>query len=296
MRRAAFVIALAAMSASAAHVVQTGSIAEGGHGVATAETLTRDGCGTLLNLFHGKWTPEKIRAVGEHCRKHGCTFTVDEMFSRWSGRMKGEYEQQKDALLAAIREYGDVCEGTQHYSESGGLMFYWHPHDSMHRGQFSPRIAKGGNSLAQAYAESCAQTRRDFLQAKEAGLPEPVFSIECAFGFAPYLMRAGYDRVDLEVVYSDELERAYAGVKTAAEAFGRKRFGTDMAMEWYGGMQSDGLWEARWRTSLYHAYIRGADPIYNEHGLLSHMCHGRKFGLDHPVSQRYRKVLADFTA
>ena len=298
MKRLAVVAALAACASAAfaAHVVQTGSIAEGGYGVATAETLTKDGCGTLLNLFHGKWTPEKLRAVGEHCRKHGCTFTMDEMFSRWSGGMKGEYASQKDALLSVLREYRDVCEGTQHYSESGGLMFYWHPHDAMHRGQFSPRIAKGGNSLSQAYAESCAQTRRDFLQAKELGLPEPIFSIECAFGFAPYLMRAGYDRVDLEVVYSDELERSYAGVKTAAEAFGRKRFGTDMAMEWYGGMQNDGLWEARWRTSLYHAYVRGADPIYNEHGLMSHMCHGRKFDHDHPVSRRYRKVLADFTA
>ena len=291
----AAIVAMCAV-AHAAHVVQTGSIAEGGFGVGTAETLTKDGCGTLLNLFHGKWTPEKIRAVGEHSRKYGCTFTMDEMFSRWSGKMKGEYEPQKDALLAALRDYADVCEGTQHYSESGGLMFYWHPHDAMHRGQFSPRIPKGGNSLAQAYAESCAQTRRDFLQAKELGLPEPIFSIECAFGFAPYLLRAGYDRVDLEVVYSDELERAYAGVKTASEAFGRKRFGTDMAMEWYGGMQSDGLWEARWRTSLYHAYIRGADPIYNEHGLMSHKCHGRKFDHDHPVSKRYRKVLSDFTA
>ena len=147
MKRLLFLAAVVASagSASAAHVVQTGSIAEGGHGVGTAETLTKDGCGTLLNLFHGKWTPEKIRAVGEHCRKHGCTFTMDEMFSRWSGKMKGEYEPQKDALLAAIRDYADVCEGTQHYSESGGLMFYWHPHDAMHRRQFSPRIPKGGN-------------------------------------------------------------------------------------------------------------------------------------------------------
>ena len=282
--------------ALAAHVVQTGSIAEGGYGAATAETLTRDGCGNLLNLFHGKWTPEKIRAVGEHCRKHGCVFTMDEMFNRWSGTMKSEYVPQKEALLAALREYSDVCVGTQHYSESGGLMFYWHPHDATSKGAFSPRIAKGGNSLAQAYESTCAQVREDLRQAKETGLPGPVFSIECAFGFTPYLLRAGYDRVDLEVVYSDELERSYAGVKTAAEAFGRKRFGTDMAMEWYGGMQSDGLWEARWRTSLSHAYIRGADPIYNEHGLMSHKCHGRKFDHDHPVSRRYRKALADFTA
>ena len=84
MKRLAAVAALAAcaLAAPAAHVVQTGSIAEGGFGVATAEMLTKDGCGTLLNLFHGKWTPEKLRAVGEHCRKHGCTFTMDEMFSQ----------------------------------------------------------------------------------------------------------------------------------------------------------------------------------------------------------------------
>jgi len=292
----AAVFAVGTLVVFSAHVVQTGSIAEGGYGVATAETLTRDGCGDLLNLFHGKWTPEKIRAVGAHCRRHGCVFTMDEMFNRWGGGWKNEYAPQKDALLAALRDYRDVCVGTQHYSETGGLMFYWHPKNAMYRGQFSPRIAKGGHSLAQAYASTCEQTRRDLQQAKDAGLPGPIFSIECAFGFSPYLLRAGYDRVDLEVVYSDELERAYAGTKTAAEVFGRKSFGTDMAMDWYGGMQSDALWEARWRTSLYHAYVRGADPIYNEHGLMSLKCHGRDYERDDPVTRRYRKVLSDFTA
>ena len=282
--------------ASGAHVVQTGSIAEGGFGAATAETLTRDGCGTLLNLFHGKWTAEKVRAVGEHCRRHGCTFTMDEMFNRWSGDWKKEYAPQKDAILAVLGEYADVCAGTQHYSESGGLMFYWHPKNAMCHGAPSPRIPRGGSSLAQAYAATCGQARADLEQAKAAGLPPPYFSIECAFGFSPYLLRAGYDRVDLEVVYSDELERAYAGVKTASEAFGRKSFGADMAMDWYGGMQSDGLWEARWRTSLYHAWLRGADPIYNEHGLMGLASHGRDFGHDDPVAVRYRKTLADFTA
>ena len=85
------IVVLETLTASAAHVVRTGSIAEGGFGVATAETLTKDGCGTLLNLFHGKWTPEKVRTVGTHCRKHGCTFTMDEMFNRWSGDWKPEY-------------------------------------------------------------------------------------------------------------------------------------------------------------------------------------------------------------
>ena len=82
--------------ASAAHVVQTGTIAEGTHGVSTAETMTRDGCGTLLNLFANKWTPEKVRAVGEHCRRHGCTFTMDEMFDRRTCEWKAEYAPIKD--------------------------------------------------------------------------------------------------------------------------------------------------------------------------------------------------------
>ncbi len=287
---------MASADAPMAHVVQTGSIAEGGHGVATAETLTREGCGTLLNLFAGKWTPEKVRAVGEHCRKHGCMFTMDETFDRKTGRWKGEYEPMKDELLAVLRDYRDVCAGTQHYSETGGVMFYWPFADVQAGGVPSPRIPASGGSLARAYEATCARVREDLRQAIEAGLPAPHFSIECSFGFAPYLLRAGYDRVDLEVIYSDELERAYAGVKTAAEAFGRKAFGADMAMTWYGGIQDDGLWEARWRTSLRHAYMRGADPIYNEHGLMSLLNHGRDFGHDHPVTRRYRKVLSDFTA
>ena len=293
----AFAFAAAAIhAASASHVVQTGSIAEGGYGVSSAETLTKDGCGTLLNLFFGKWTPEKLRAVGEYCRKHGCTFTMDEMFNRWSGKWKSDYAENKDEIFAVIREYADVFEGIQHYSESGGLMFYWHPKNAMYKNALSPRVPAGGNSLAQAYDASCAQVCADLAQMRAQNLPGYVFSIECSFAFAPFLLRAGYDRADLEVVYSDELERAYAGTKTAAEAFGRGRFGTDMAMDWYGGMQSDGLWESRWRTSLYHAYIRGADPIYNEHGLMSLKSHGRDFDTDHPVSCRYRKVLSDFTA
>ena len=287
--------ACALLQSRAAHVVQTGSIAEGRYGVATAETMTRDGCGDVVNMFFGKWTPESVRAVGEHCRRNACVFTMDEMFDRCTGEWKDDYAGTWREILAALREYGDVCVGTQHYSETGGLMFYWHPGDVLFRNLPAARIPDGGDSFAKAHEATCARVRRDYLQAKEAGLPEPIFSIECSFGFAPYLLRAGYGRVDLEVIYTDELERAFAGVKTASEAFGRKSFGADMAMAWYGGMRNDGLWKARWRTSLYHAYLRGADPIYNEHGLMELSTHGRKFGLEHPVTCGYRKTLADFT-
>ena len=285
----------ASLQVWAAHVVQTGTMAEGRYGVATAETMTRDGCGNVVNMFFGKWTPESVRAVGEHCRRNGCVFTMDEMLDRISGDWKPDYSSSWREILAILREYGDVCAGTQHYSETGGVMFYWHPGDVLSRARPAVRIPDGGDSFAMAHEATCVQVRRDYLQAKEAGLPEPIFSIECSFGFAPYLLRAGYGRVDLEVIYTDELERAFAGVKTASEAFGRKTFGADMAMAWYGGALNDGLWKARWRTSLYHAYLRGADPIYNEHGFMGIETHGRSFGAEHPETCNYRKTLADFT-
>ena len=101
---------------SAAHVVRTGSIAEGRYGVKTAETLTREGCGSLINLFANGWTPEKVREIGEYCRKHGCIFTMDEMFDRITGDWKQAYKCDKDEFLSILHEYADVCKGTQHYS------------------------------------------------------------------------------------------------------------------------------------------------------------------------------------
>ena len=58
---------------------------------------------------------------------------------------------------------------------------------------------------------------------------------------ASFLCRAGIDRVDLEVIYTSELERGYSAVKGASLAFGKKFFGVDMAMVWYGGNQHDEL-------------------------------------------------------
>ena len=290
MKREQIVLAAVAMAGFAtAGTVRTGSIVEAKYGVDSAVTIAEEGIGDAVLMFKGPWTAEKVRETGEYCRKHGLRFSMDEMFDRWKNDWKKEYLSIRGEVLKAIGEYKDVFDGTQHYSESGGLMFYWHPHDAR-----SPRVPAAEDSYADAFAAVSRQMKDDFNQARAGGLPPPYFSIECSFGYAPYLLRAGWDRVDLEVVYSDELERQYAGVKTASEAFGRKSFGTDMAMNWYGGMQDDALWENRWRNSLYHAYLRGADPIYNEHGLMDRDNHGNTGDRNHPTVKRYRRVLSDF--
>lgn len=180
-------------------------------------------------------------------------------------------------MFAAARDYADVCAGTGLFYETGGALYYWQ----------HPGVANAAVKIPQTApfteAERCVADilRRGISLAEESGAPRPYVNIEASFGFSGALFRAGYDQVDLEVIYGPDQERCYAGVKTAAEVFGR-RFGVDMAMAWYGGVQHDALWNSRWRTSLYHAFMCGADSIYLEHGLLSFKGQGLSCGVDHP--------------
>ncbi len=283
------VAAVMLVQAGGAGVVRTGAIIEAKYGAESAEVMTAEGLGSTYLLFVGPWTGKKIRAVGEHCRRHGGTFSMDEMFNRLTGNWKPQYASIKDEVLAALREYRDVLGPTQHYSETGGVLSYWPPSSS-----HSARVPTVSNSYSSAFEATCRQVEADYSHGVKSGLPTPLFSIECSFAFAPYLLKAGWERVDLEVIYSDEIERSYAGVKTAAEVFGRKGFGADMAVAWYGGATRDGLWESRWRTSLYHAYLRGADPIYVEHGLMDYNCLGHSDGRDAPDVKRLRRVFGEF--
>ena len=67
-----------------------------------------------------------------------------------------------------------------------------------------------------------------------------------------------------------------------------------MAMVCYGGNHHDGLWFKRWKISLYHAYLRGADPIYSEHGLMDYRTKGKYLETDAPEVRRFRSELAEF--
>ena len=104
------------------------------------------------------------------------------------------------------------------------------------------------------------------------------------------------DRVDMEVIYGNDLERRFAGIIGATRAASKKSFGADMAMVWYGGDQHDGLWESRSRTSLYHARLRGADPVCAEHGIMDYHALGKWFDENHPDVVRFRKALGEFAA
>lgn len=277
------------MAAAAASVVHVGGMSESPYGTRTAETIVREGLGDYNVLFVGPWTAEKIRAVGDYCRANKMRFVMDETIDRLSGEMRRLPGWDVPAALAAARDYKDVLDGSLLLCEFGGLMFNW-PESTVATAATKPPPA---TTFAEAESNTVACMRRTIANAEKAGVPRPYVCIEPTGGAAPFVIRAGIDRVDLEVIYGEDLERRYAGVVGAVKAYGQAAFGVDMAMVWYGGNQHDALWETRWRTSLFHAFIRGANPIYAEHGLMNYQALGKNYDENHPDVLRFRRAVGD---
>lgn len=278
--------------AAQAKFVQVGGMSEAKYSEATARTVAAEKLGDLNVMFVGPWTAAKIRAVGSVCRKHKMRFTMDEAFSRGSGRLGEKYRPIWPEVVKALDEYSDVLDGSLLMCEYGGVSFNW-PLSSVENTSTEPKAAE---TFGEAESNCVAILRESVAEARKVGLPAPYISIEPTFGTAPFLLRGGIDRVDVEVIYGNDLERRFAGVAGATRAFGRKSYGADMAMVWYGGGQHDGLWESRWRTSLYHAWLRGADPVYAEHGVMDYRGMGKRYDKSHPDVVRFRKVLGEFAA
>ena len=279
----------AAMLQSRGVVVSTGSVVESGSGVASVEIMATERLGNLAVEFQKDWSPEEIRTTGERCRNLGLRFRLDELFDRRTGDIKARYASRVGEILAAVNEYRDVYAGAGLFYETGGVLYYWQ-HPAVANAEVKIPPVK---TFSEAEKHVARELRRGLSLAERTGVPRPYANIEASFGFAAHLFKAGYDEVDLEVIYGPDQERCYAGVKTAAEVFGGGRFGVDMAMAWYGGVQHDALWDSRWRISLRHAFMRGADPIYLEHGLLFFESQGLHCDANHPYTKAMRGGLAE---
>lgn len=269
--------------------VSTGSVIESGSGVASVDKMAAERLGDLAVEFKTAWIPEEVRAVGERCRTLGMRFRLDELFDRKTGAIKTHYSNCVEDMLAATEEYSDVYAGAGLFYETGGVLYYWQQPGVANALVNIPPV----KTFSEAEEHVAGVLKRGIALAEKTGVRRPYANIEASFGFAAHLFKAGYDEVDLEVIYGPDQERCYAGVKTASEAFGRGKFGVDMAMAWYGGVQHDALWDSRWRVSLRHAFMRGANPIYLEHGLLNFDNQGLTCGVDHPYTRAMRAGLAE---
>lgn len=270
--------------------VKIGGMSEAKYGIETLEKIKADGLGNYTVLFAGQWDNQQIQAVAQFCRDNNLKFVMDEMINRLTGELKGKYcNVNKVELNNIIESSSDSFDGSLIMCEYGGLMLYW-----------PQNYVKGSNvpfsvtaDFAGAEAEMIARLKSILEYAGRVKIPAPFVCIEASGGVAKHLYKAGIDRVDLEVTYSPYNEFFYSAVKGATAAFNKRYFGVDMAMVWYGGNQHDELWFHRWKNSLLHAFIRGADPIYAEHGLMDYKALGKNFTSDHSEVKKFRNALKD---
>ena len=293
MKKFAYIVVLSLLTACAAERgnVVTGGLSESKYVEKTVQTIYDEGLGTYTVLFRkGPWNPDMLKRVIKVCREKGMTFTMDEVMDRQN---YGPYQTYRDSLsqiIDVLRENADIIDGTLVLGEFGGVNFAW-PATSARKGTASiPPVST--YSQADAWIRHRVKSQTDY--ADSLGLPRPYISIGPEFGAYSHLLRSGIDRIDVEMCFGDETERRYASVIGASKAFGKDRFGVDNAMLWYGGEQHDELWFQRYRTSWYHAYLRGANPIYAEHGVMNYNSYGERLDTDHPRVVRFRKELGDF--
>jgi hypothetical protein len=270
--------------------IQVGGMSESGYGIDTLKTINKEGLGNYTVLFVGPWSNDKIEKIAEFCRENDCKFVMDEMVNRLTGELTDNYQKlDRKKLEKIIAEYNTSFDGSLIMCEYGGMMLYW-PKDYV-KGSRVPLRAT--DDFAEAEAEMIERLSQIIDYAAQEKMVSPMICIEASGGVAKHLYKAGIDRVDLEVTYNPNNEFFYSAVKGATEAFDKNRFGVDMAMVWYGGNQHDELWFKRWKISLLHAFIRGSDPIYAEHGLMDYKALGKDFDSNHPKVKKFREAVGE---
>lgn len=273
--------------------VTIGGLSESKYVEKTAQTIADEGLGSYTVLFRkGPWNPAMLEKVVAVCRQNNMTFLMDEVMDRRDLGPQPMYYDSLAQIVEVLRANADVVAGTNILSEFGGVNFAW-PYSSVSRGKdVMPPLT--------SYSEADAFIRRRIKDqvaiADSIGLPRPFASIEPMPGAISHLLRSGIDRVDVEMIFGEETERRYSCALGATKAFDKPNFGIDNAMIWYGGEQHDDMWFNRYRTSLYHAYLRGANPIYAEHGVMNYNSYGDHLDTDHPKVVRFRKILGEFAA
>ncbi len=109
-----------------------------------------------------------------------------------------------------------------------------------------------------------------------------------------YNTEAGQSHPTMEF-WPGDMEIAAAFTRGAATSFKCKKWSAYFAHEWYGGLRWDELKEKRFKMGYDFCYLSGAKLFVNESGDEISGSHGEeRYDYDHPKTQNYRKVMADF--
>lgn len=134
---------------------------------------------------------------------------------------------------------------------------------------------------------------RKFLdfERREIG-PGPLINVDAGMIFK-YVAEAGPDILCLESLPGDP-HLMHAAIRGTAKAY-KKPWGVHIAMENYGGMRFDELWQKRWKTSLAYSYLSGAQFILPESGHITYTNPVTKetFPFNSPEVKRVRRTLRE---
>ena len=188
-----------------------------------------------------------------------------------------------------FRELGkEFYLGCHSICERGGAV-YWplgYKHDSL--------LLEKAENLKEAHDFYVDGIRKALAVEREYGRSD-LECIDSSF-LHKYHFEAGMDGAAIEM-FPGNCDRMYPAVRGATRGAGKEKFGVDVAMVWYGGVEKDELWFKRWQMALYYAYLSGADWIISETGEFGMAsAFAQKHDIDGPVCTRYRQIMQDFYA
>jgi hypothetical protein len=242
---------------------------------------------------------DEALAVARACREHGIRLVFSEMLFRgsedfgWPWRRqvpRSEFlsRQDLDEVIDTAGEfyYGRVCVG-----EIGGVLYWPKAYTIGRRAENWCNLppCRDHAEAEAAYVAYC----RHWLDVERAQVGKGLLmDVDSSILFKYHAM-AGIDILCLEVMPGDP-HLMHAAIRGAARAYGLP-WGSHIAMQCYGGMCLDGLYQKRWRTSLFFSFIAGADFIYPESGHYTYAneARGQQFGFASPEMKRVRRAIRE---
>lgn len=223
------------------------------------------------------------------CRQHEIYFSFSEFLDR--------YALTPWTILDTLTK-----DDWQYFSELGGEYLCSNLTVCEYGGAvYWPLAYKHGNMLMPA-ADLVSEAHNLYVeQLRKAVAQEAQFNrrqLQCIDSslLHKYHFEAGVDSVAIEV-FPGDCELMFPAVRGASRGYGKDRFGADIAMVWYGGLDKDELWFKRWKISLLYSYLAGTDWIVSETGIFGiNGIFGKTHEIDSPECQRYRQILQDFYA
>ncbi len=239
---------------------------------------------------------EEMLEMLKFCREHQIYVNFAEVTYRgsldlgqgWGKRVpRDEYFSKKefDALIDAA---GPYYFGRYTIGEMGLRLYGPESYEIEWRGDTWPNLPQVTTmeEAKKAYVEYTRQ-RLNFERTISKG---PLLNVEAGMTFK-YLAPAGLEKLCLEMMPGDP-HLLVASIRGAARAFD-KPWGTHIAMAWYGGISLDELWQKRWKTSIYYAYISGAQFIWKESPPLTYSVGDPKRDFNSPEMKRTRRILRE---